>query len=114
MTSINKNQIQFVNVRSEQLKSQELAKIFPENGNFEILTTPYVNVPFEELNKTYVSVNIIYDFTKIKNLMQNSDAVERSLIFIANKKYGAEIQGILNETNAELLNSTNEYLLFRL
>ena len=46
--------------------------------------------------------------------MQNSDAVERSLIFIANKKYGAEIQGILNETNAELLNSTNEYLLFRL
>ena len=112
--SINKNKIQFVNIRSERLKSQELAKIFPENGNFEILTTPYVNVPFEELNKTYVSVNIIYDFTKIKNLMQNSDAVERNLIFIANKKYGAEIQGMLNETNAELLNITNEYLLFSL
>ena len=89
--SINKNKIQFVNIRSERLKSQELAKIFPKKGNFEILTTPYVNVPFEELNKTYVSVNIIYDFTKIKNLMQNSDAVKRNLIFIANKKYGAEI-----------------------
>ena len=61
-----------------------------------------------------MSVNIIYDFTKIKNLMQNSDAVERNLIFIANKKYGAEIQGMLNETNAELLNITNEYLLFSL
>ena len=42
--------------------------------------------------------------------MQNSDAVERNLILIANKKYGAEIQGMLNETNAELLNITNEYL----
>ena len=29
--SINKNKIQFVNIRSERLKSQELAKIFPEN-----------------------------------------------------------------------------------
>ena len=111
---INRNQIRFVNIRSERLKSQDLSKIFPQKGNFEILTTPYVNVPFKELNKTYVSVNIIYDFTKIKNLMQNSDAVKRNLIFIANKKYGAEIQDMLNETNAELLNITNEYLLFSL
>ena len=87
----------------------------PENENFsnqsKIITTPYVNFPFKQLNKTYMDVRIIYDFDKILNI---SDLSGEDLIFIMNKRYESEIKKILGKTNASLLGTTNDYLLFDL
>lgn len=110
--AINKNEIVFVNPQNELIKSRELADIlrnFPNQS--KIITTPYVNFPFKQLNKTYMDVRTIYDFDKILNI---SDLSGKDLIFIINKRYESEIKKILGKTNASLLGTTNDYLLFDL
>ena len=57
-----------MNPQNELIKSRELADIlrnFPNQS--KIITTPYVNFPFKQLNKTYMDVRTIYDFDKIKD-----------------------------------------------
>ena len=56
-----------------------------------------------------MDVRIMYDFNKI---LDSSDLLKKDLIFIINKKYEAEIKKILGKTNANLLGTTNDYLLF--
>ena len=108
--AINKNEIVFVNSQNELIKSRELADILRNfSDQSVIITTPYVNFPFKQLNKTYMDVRIIYDFNKILNI---SDLLKKDLIFIINKKYESEIKKILGTTNASLLGTTNDYLLF--
>ena len=110
--AINKNEIVFVNPQNELIKSRELADILRNFSNqSKIITTPYVNFPFKKLNKTYMDVRIIYDFDKILNI---SDLSGEDLIFIMNKRYESEIKKILGKTNASLLGTTNDYLLFDL
>ena len=110
--AINKNKIVFVNSQNELIKSKELANILRNFSNqSKIITTPYVNFPFKQLNKTYMDVRIIYDFDKILNI---SDLSKEDLIFIINKRYESEIKKILGKTNASLLGTTNDYLLFDL
>ena len=110
--AINKNEIVFVNPQNELIKSRELADILRNFSNqSKIITTPYVNFPFKQLNKTYMDVRIIYDFDKILNI---SDLLREDLIFIINKRYESEIKKILGKTNASLLGTTNDYLLFDL
>ena len=58
-----------------------------------------------------MDVRIIYDFDKILNI---SDLSGEDLIFIMNKRYESEIKKILGKTNASLLGTTNDYLLFDL
>ena len=113
--AIYRNEIKFVTLKDELQKSKELAKILKEqSGQFDKLTTPYVNFPFQQLNKTYSDIKIIFDFNKIIGISDTTNFSKKDLILIVNRRYENEINKILDQVNSNLIDTTNDYLLFSL
>ena len=113
--AIYRNEIKFVTLKDELQKSKELAEILKkQSGQFDILTTPYVNFPFQQLNMTYSDINIIFDFNQIIGISETANLSKKDLILIVNRRYENEINEILDQVNSNLIDTTNDYLLFSL